>query len=198
LAIVPLGTARILHDVNLIGTTSLADVVQRVRDYQAHVKPGQWIHGRGWDQNDWTKTLFPTWRDLDATEANPVYLDRVDGHAVWVNHRALEVCGITRDTADPRGGRILRDENGEPTGVFIDEATTLGLNRKDAQDRVLNAGLGVQRAGSGGGGAPCRTDVLRSRRRLRRPSVIGRHAWLGRVRRAPSARRRRSAPGRRG
>ncbi|HKW15179.1 MAG TPA: amidohydrolase [Candidatus Krumholzibacteria bacterium] len=123
---------KILRDVNLIGTTSVADVVKRVRDYQAHVKPGEWIHGRGWDQNDWPVTKFPTWRDLAATEANPVYLDRVDGHAVWVNHRALELCGVTRATPDPRGGRIERDQNGEPIGVFVDEATKLVESRVPA------------------------------------------------------------------
>jgi predicted amidohydrolase YtcJ len=123
---------KLLRDVNLIGTTSIADVVTHVRDYQAHVKPGAWIHGRGWDQNDWTKMSFPTWRDLAATEANPVYLDRVDGHALWVNHRALDLCGITRDTPDPRGGRIERDKNGDPTGVFVDEATKLVESRVPA------------------------------------------------------------------
>jgi predicted amidohydrolase YtcJ len=123
---------KLLSDVNLIGTTSIADVVQHVRDYQAHVKPGVWIHGRGWDQNDWVKKSFPTWHDLAATEANPVYLDRVDGHAIWVNHRAMEVCGITRATKDPRGGRIERDKNGEPTGVFVDEATKLVETRVPA------------------------------------------------------------------
>lgn len=123
---------KILHDVNLVGTTSIADVVKHVRDYQTHVKPGDWIHGRGWDQNDWTTQSFPTWRDLAATEANPVYLDRVDGHALWVNKRALELCGITRDTKDPPGGRIERDEKGEPTGVFVDEAETLIESRVPA------------------------------------------------------------------
>jgi predicted amidohydrolase YtcJ len=123
---------KILHDVNLVATSSVADVVQHVRDYQAHVKAGDWIHGRGWDQNDWSTTSFPTWRDLAATEANPVYLDRVDGHALWVNKRALELCGITRETKDPPGGRIERDEKGEPTGVFVDEAETLIESRVPA------------------------------------------------------------------
>jgi predicted amidohydrolase YtcJ len=116
---------KLLHDVNLVGTTSIADVLKHVRDYQAHVKAGEWIHGRGWDQNDWTRKSFPTWRDLAGTEANPVYLDRIDGHAIWVNQSALKLCGITRATPDPRGGRIERDKNGEPTGVFVDEATKL-------------------------------------------------------------------------
>ena len=137
--------ARILHEPNLIGTKSIAEVVQRVGEYQARVKPGDWIHGRGWDQNDWTTTAFPSWRDLAATEANPVYLDRVDGHALWVNRRALDLCGITRDTPDPPGGRIVRDERGEPTGIFIDEATNLiekrvpAVSSRTLDQRLLSA-----------------------------------------------------------
>ena len=123
---------KILHDVNLVGTTSIDDVVKHVRVYQTKVKAGEWIHGRGWDQNDWTTPAFPTWRDLAATDANPVYLDRVDGHALWVNKRALDVCGITRYTTDPPGGRIVRDAKGEPTGVFVDEATRLIEDRAPA------------------------------------------------------------------
>lgn len=133
---------KILQDVNLIGTTSIADVVEHVRAYQAKVKAGDWIHGRGWDQNDWKNTAFPTWRDLAATQANPVYLDRVDGHALWVNKSALEICGITRFTPDPSGGRIMRDEKGEPTGIFVDEATRLIEDRVPApSDSALDVRL---------------------------------------------------------
>jgi predicted amidohydrolase YtcJ len=87
--------------------------------------PGRWIHGRGWDQNDWAVKQFPTWRELEGTEANPVYLRRVDGHAAWVNKTALEMCGISRETPDPDGGRIVRDESGAPTGVLVDNAMEL-------------------------------------------------------------------------
>lgn len=133
---------RILHDVNLVGTTSIEDVVGRVREYQAHVTPGEWIHGRGWDQNDWASQSFPNWRDLAPTEANPMYLDRVDGHALWVNRRALQLCGITRETADPPGGRIEHDANGEPTGVLVDEATRLVEDRVPAASaREMDARL---------------------------------------------------------
>lgn len=116
---------RSLEEVQLVGSTSRADVAARVREAQARIPAGEWIHGRGWDQNDWDRAAFPTWRDLTGTEANPVYLDRVDGHAVWLNRTALDACGITRATPDPRGGRIERDANGEPTGVLVDEAEKL-------------------------------------------------------------------------
>lgn len=120
---------RFLEDVDLVGTTSRADMLQRVRDAQTRTPAGGWIHGRGWDQNDWEDTAFPTWRDLAGTEANPVYLDRVDGHAVLLNRAALDAAGITRATPDPAGGRIERDAKGEPTGVLVDNAEKLVLEK---------------------------------------------------------------------
>ncbi len=116
---------RSLEEVQLLGTASREAVLARVRAAQPRVENGQWIHGRGWDQNDWQDSRFPTWHDLAGTEANPVYLERVDGHAMWLNRAALDACGITRTTADPPGGRIVRDPAGEPTGVFVDEAEKL-------------------------------------------------------------------------
>ncbi len=116
---------RSLEEVQLVGSTSRDEVRRRVADAQARVQAGEWIHGRGWDQNDWEDATFPTWSDLAGTEANPVYLDRVDGHAVWLNRTALDACAITRATPDPPGGRIERDERGEPTGVLVDEAEKL-------------------------------------------------------------------------
>jgi len=111
--------------VKLIGTTSMAEVLSRVRSFQQAVPAGRWIRGRGWDQNDWEITEFPTWKDVDDTNANPIYLRRVDGHAALVNRAALELCKVTRDTPDPDGGHIVRDPDGNPTGVFIDNATEL-------------------------------------------------------------------------
>jgi len=83
------------------------------------------VTGRGWDQNDWERKSFPTWKDLEGTESNPVFLERIDGHAAWLNAKALEECGIGPSTADPPGGRILRDARGRPTGVLVDEAVEL-------------------------------------------------------------------------
>ncbi len=114
-----------LEEVQLVGTTSRADVLRLVMEKQATVGAGGWIHGRGWDQNDWADVSFPSWRDLAGTEANPVYLERVDGHAMWLNRTALDRCGITRATPDPPGGRIVRDAKGEPTGILVDNAEEL-------------------------------------------------------------------------
>lgn len=93
--------------------------------------PGEWITGRDWDQNRWQPAAFPTRASLDAVAPNrPVALRRVDGHALWVNGRALDLAGITADTPDPPGGRILRDDGGAPTGVLVDAAM-------DLVDRVM-------------------------------------------------------------
>jgi predicted amidohydrolase YtcJ len=119
------GLGRYLAQLKLETITSRAGVRDAVRETQKTTPPGRWIQGRGWDQNDWEVKQFPTYRDLDGTNANPVYLRRVDGHASWVNRKAMEICGITRDTPDPDGGRIVRDKNGDPTGVFIDNASDL-------------------------------------------------------------------------
>ncbi len=87
---------------------------------------GEWLLGRGWDQNRWPGQQFPTKASLDAVVGDrPVVLRRVDGHASWVSSKALELAGITKSTPDPAGGKILRDAKGEPTGVLIDNAGDL-------------------------------------------------------------------------
>jgi len=79
-----------LTSVDVLGTGSAEEVAERVKRMADLVAPGEWIQGRGWDQNDWQNTEFPTHEILDrAAPRNPVALERVDGHAVWVNTRAL-------------------------------------------------------------------------------------------------------------
>ncbi|MFH1863012.1 MAG: amidohydrolase, partial [bacterium] len=116
---------RSLNELNLTSTTSSAEIRQLVLEQAANLQTGSWICGRGWDQNDWQIKEFPTFRDLEGVESYPVYLRRVDGHAAWVNKTALELCGIDRHTLNPPGGRILRDADGNPTGVLIDNAIEL-------------------------------------------------------------------------
>jgi predicted amidohydrolase YtcJ len=120
-----IGLGRSLSELNFIGTGSVREVRDIVLAGQKSAPDNIWIKGRGWDQNDWEVKEFPHWRDLAGTEANPVYLKRVDGHAAWVNSTALVMCGITRDTPDPPGGKILRDNDGAPTGILIDDAMDL-------------------------------------------------------------------------
>jgi hypothetical protein len=92
-----------------------------------HATPGtEWIVGRGWDQNKWPGQKFPTKASLDVAFGDrPVMLERIDGHALWVNSRALAASGITAKTPDPDGGKIVRDAGGEPTGVLVDNAAGL-------------------------------------------------------------------------
>lgn len=87
---------------------------------------GEWLLGRGWDQNRWPGQKFPTKASLDAAISDrPVVLRRVDGHASWVNSQALAAAHITKATKDPAGGTIVRDAKGEPTGVLVDNAAEL-------------------------------------------------------------------------
>lgn len=115
----------ILATLDLRGVPSYDSVVALVAAQAARTPRGNWIRGRGWDQNLWG-TAFPTNALLSrATPNNPVYLRRVDGHAALVNQAALRLAGISRTTPDPPGGRIVRDASGEPTGLLIDQAFML-------------------------------------------------------------------------
>lgn len=94
---------------------------------QAETLPvGTWIRGNGWNQMLWDVPEFPVAQDLDQVAADyPVALIRSDNHALWVNTKALEIAGITKDTPDPEGGKILRDSAGNPTGILVDSAMNL-------------------------------------------------------------------------
>lgn len=111
-----------LAELQLVGTSSINEIRELVLEHQTGSEKGAWVVGRGWDQNDWVEKRFPAWADLTGTEANPVFLWRVDGHAAWLNRTALDALGITSGTPDPEGGRFVRQGNGDPTGVLIDWA----------------------------------------------------------------------------
>lgn len=119
-----LGT--VLGRVDLRDTKSAAECIERARAVEALLPEGAWLRGRSWDQNDWEVTEYPTRAMLDdAFGDRPVYLERIDGHAAWVNSAALRFAGIDEDTPDPVGGEILRDGDGRPTGILIDNAENL-------------------------------------------------------------------------
>jgi predicted amidohydrolase YtcJ len=121
-----LGLGDMLRRVNLAGSTSYDEVIDRVKARAKDVKPGEWILGRGWDQNRWPRKEFPTHEALSrAFPNNPVVLERVDGHAYLVNAKAMELARVSVSTADPEGGRILRLASGAPSGVFVDNAQAL-------------------------------------------------------------------------
>ena len=141
-----IGLGKALQNLDLKGTASAADVQHEVLAACAGAAPGEWIYGRGWDQNDWEDARFPSWKDLKGCDDNPVYLSRVDGHALWVNDVALKLAGIHKGTADPDGGRILRDELGIPTGVLVDNAEALVLDLVPAptHDQLVKRALLAQ------------------------------------------------------
>jgi predicted amidohydrolase YtcJ len=113
-------------NANLVGTQSLDEAQKRVEEYAANYPDVNWIQGRGWNHTHWDIGRFPTAEELDEIVSDrPVWLSRVDGHAGWANSKAMEMAGITAETEDPEGGKIIRDENGEPTGVFVDAAMSL-------------------------------------------------------------------------
>lgn len=107
---------------------SKEEILLRVRALAGSAAKGTWIRGRAWDQNRWADTSFPTAADLEAASPKvPVVLQRVDGHAIWVNAAALRAAGVTKATPDPPGGRIERLRDGSPAGVLVDNAMALVL-----------------------------------------------------------------------
>ncbi len=121
------GLALSLAQAQLRGTQSKADVIRRLKAHAAKLAPGDWLLGRGWDQNDWPVMQFPTRQDLDAEFPDrPVWLERIDGHAAWANSAALAMADVDLSGDwQPQGGFIRRDAGGHATGVLIDNAMSL-------------------------------------------------------------------------
>ena len=119
-----LGLGQYRTRVDLVGSDSLRNALARVAE---QAPPGKgWILGRGWNQVLWPGKKFPTAGDLDSVMADrPVWLRRIDGHAGWANTQVLEIAGIDKTTPDPVGGKILRDAEGNATGIFVDNAMAL-------------------------------------------------------------------------
>lgn len=114
----------LLKQVDLVGTISFDEILEKVKAHHEKYPSNFWIEGRGWDQNDWAEKTFPTRDKLDLLfPENPVILTRIDGHAALVNKKALELAGIDAKTKIEGGDVILK--NGKPTGVLIDNAIEL-------------------------------------------------------------------------
>jgi predicted amidohydrolase YtcJ len=136
-----LGLGESLMKVDLRGSTSEQEAVSRVLQFVGKHplitnmntanknKEERWLNGDGWNQVLWASNSFPKKESLDAALPDiPIVLSRVDGHAVWVNSKALSLAGINSNTRSPSGGEIIKDANGEPTGVLIDNAMSLLAN----------------------------------------------------------------------
>ncbi|HEV3099120.1 MAG TPA: amidohydrolase [Candidatus Udaeobacter sp.] len=108
--------------LNLEGTSSLEDFLDKVKERVDKTGPGKWITGRGWIETFWKPPQFPTRHDLDKIAPNnPVFLTRADGHASIANSAALKIARIDKNTPDPFGGQILK-KNGQPNGMLLDNA----------------------------------------------------------------------------
>jgi predicted amidohydrolase YtcJ len=148
------GLGASMQSIELRGTTSYEQVVGLVRQRASSARPGEWIVGRGWDQNDWPEKQWPTHDLLSAASPNnPVYLTRVDGHAGLANRRAMDLAGVNEATTDPSGGRLIRGSANQPSGVLIDTAQTLVSSKippvSDAQleEQILLADRETRRLG---------------------------------------------------
>ncbi|TNE43219.1 MAG: amidohydrolase [Deltaproteobacteria bacterium] len=109
--------------LNLSEAKSAEDVIRMVQQRVKQLPPGTWIVGRGWDQNKWPSQRFPHHSKLSTiSPKHPVYLSRVDGHAAWVNQKAMTLAGIHSKSKAPKGGAILKDGKGQPTGILVDAA----------------------------------------------------------------------------
>lgn len=133
-----LGLGYNLMQVDVRGIKSKQKTALKVAQYAKQNPNLSWILGRGWNQVLWPDKKFPTAKDLDEYEAErPIVLSRVDGHAVWLNSKAMQLAGITRNTISPDGGEIVKDNNGEPTGVLIDNAENLIADKIPNQDSTM-------------------------------------------------------------
>src|SRR5262245_2959291 len=119
-------------NLDLMNTKSWEEIVHQVALAVEKAKPGQWIIGRGWHQEKWSSTPtpnvegFPLHASLDKVSPNnPVILTHASGHASFANAKALELSNITKDTANPNGGEILKDKAGNPTGLLRETASRL-------------------------------------------------------------------------
>ena len=122
-----LGYLKLNLDLN--ETKNWTEILEMVKTAVKNSKPGTWIEGRGWHQEKWERlpgTIvegYPVHEDLSLISPNnPVYLKHASGHAILTNQKAMDLAGINKKTTDPTGGRIIRDKNNHPTGIFLEKA----------------------------------------------------------------------------
>ncbi len=112
-----------LASVQLRDAATQEEFRKRIGEFAAKLPKGRWVLNGNWDHENWKPASLPTRQLIDAaTSNNPVFINRLDGHMALANSLVLKLAGITRDTKDPDGGTIVRDSNGEPTGVLKDAA----------------------------------------------------------------------------
>lgn len=140
------GLGQMLDQADLVGTTSENEVIERLLAFQKSHPEKVWILGRGWDQNDWKSKTFPSKEILDKAFPNhPVYLTRIDGHAAWINSKAIQLAQIT-DKSKVEGGKIVL-KNGQPSGILVDNAMRLArtVNPKPTDEEIKNQLLNAEK-----------------------------------------------------
>ncbi len=139
------GVGDAARNLKLQDAATWNDIVRMVGEAAAKARPGEWILGRGWHQEKWASAPapnvqgFPVHGELSRVSPdNPVWLTHASGHAAFANAKAMEMAGVTRATADPPGGEILRDGARQPTGLFNERAMDLvgSALRKARADRT--------------------------------------------------------------
>lgn len=149
-----------LLNLNLLNSKSWQEITGLVAEKAKTARPGEWIEGRGWHQEKWTVSAGPTVNGYpyhDALSAaapdNPVVLYHASGHGLIANEKAMQLAGISRETSDPVGGRVVRDANGNPVGVFEENAMNLiekpfgdWKNRRSEAEKVAAFEKAVQLA----------------------------------------------------
>ena len=121
-----LGYGKNLENIDLVGTTK-EQFLKRIKEKALTSRPDQWLLGRGWDQENFVNSAYPTRYDLDELDIDqPILLHRICGHICVVNSKVLSLANVTKDTPNPSGGLIDKDPNtGEPTGILREEAIEL-------------------------------------------------------------------------
>ena len=136
---------------DLNGTTSVAEIQERLRVFLSSHPGTGWVEGRGWDHTAFPGGKYPAAADLDAViRTRPAALLHTDGHMLWVNSAALKLAKLTAATPDPPGGRVIRGPSGEPTGILEDSAmelmkTVLPPPGRPAMKAALLKGLALAR-----------------------------------------------------
>ncbi|HEY6842654.1 MAG TPA: amidohydrolase [Thermoanaerobaculia bacterium] len=131
-----------LSRVQLRDAATPQEFARRIGEYAKKIGPGKWIVGGAWDHTLWNPPALPARQLIDAvTPNNPVFVSRLDAHMALANSLALKMANVTRGTADEPGGTIVRDANGEPTGVLKDTAQSY-------VDKVIPSATTEERVGA--------------------------------------------------
>ncbi|GGF06062.1 amidohydrolase [Halobacillus andaensis] len=121
-----IGHGERLMRLDLSFLKSAEEVLQALRQHAEQLMPGEWIIGDGWNENQWEDKRVIHRKELDQVSSeHPMMLTRVCRHALLANSKAMELAEVTKATEDPQGGVVVKDEEGQPTGYFLDQAQEL-------------------------------------------------------------------------